>query len=160
MKAKSIFLSPDFVISGFFWVAIVNITPIGIDLQTICDLTLMKIQVSSIVFSFFFAALALFTAAGSDSFIRFLENECESAYCEILKSYKFTLGLLGTSLVIETALYTVYKIIGPSLSPISTWSLICATTGFFTWAILAAIMSAFDSIRLHQFRVMHSTSSS
>lgn len=156
MNARSIFVSRDFLASVAVTLLLALLTPTEIGIQTIRDVVLMKIQVCSIIFSLFFAALSIFTAAGSDEFVKFLNSECDNAYTDLLTSYKFTLTLLGTSLILETISYVLLQVGAQTAHILQTKYWICISTWLFMWAILASIMSAFDSIRLHEYRAAFS----
>lgn len=108
------------------------------------------ISVLSIVFSVFFAALAVIITASDDDFVAFLDAEGD--YTELLLNFRFSLGLLFCALIYSLVLYA-YTSARISRSVERQHSLFVVVFGFlFLWGLFAAFNSAYDAIKYAEYR--------
>lgn len=108
------------------------------------------ISVLSIVFSVFFAALAVIITASDDDFVSFLDAEGD--YTELIFNFRFTLGLLFFALIYSLALYayTAARISNSVKHQRSPF--VIAFSFLFLWALFAAACSAYDAIKYAEYR--------
>lgn len=108
------------------------------------------ISVLSIVFSVFFAALAVIITASDDEFVTFLEVTGD--YSRLVGTFKFTLGLLFAALILSILLY-VYTAARIAHKILEQNKLCCTVFSFlFFWSLLAAFLSSYDAIKYSEFR--------
>jgi magnesium-transporting ATPase (P-type) len=109
------------------------------------------ISVLSIVFSIFFAALAIVMSAGDNEFIAFLHKE--GAYTEIVWNFRFAVMVLFTSLIVTLAEY-VY--VGFRSSHSAEWHSKWFLVIFFfcfSYSLLAVCLAILDAIKYSSNRV-------
>ncbi|WP_157530526.1 hypothetical protein [Hymenobacter norwichensis] len=109
------------------------------------------VSVLSILFSVYFAALAIILSSSSDEFVKFLEKD--GSYSAIINLYKYTLAVLFVGLVtsISLSLVTSFKAKGPvnnqSQFYISTFAFL------FSYAVFCSYNSARDAIAYSMYRM-------
>jgi hypothetical protein len=104
-RIKSIFLAPDIWVSLLIALLSWYLSPNKISNEFSRDIYSIGINVLSIVFSVYFAALAIMISSGDDEFIDFLE--AEGGYTTLIKNFRFSLFLLLVALVYSIVLYTL-----------------------------------------------------
>lgn len=102
-KLKRIVISWDFIIAVFICVLLLFVLPGQISLPIIKNIFEMGISVLAIVFSVFFAALAVLITAGDNEFVRFLQED--NSYSQIVWSFKFTILSLFFALITSIVLF-------------------------------------------------------
>jgi hypothetical protein len=108
------------------------------------------IAVLSIVFSVFFAALAIIMSSSDDDFVAFLEEE--KGYTRIVNTFRFTLILLFVALLSGLFLY-VYSSIRLQVKvecQSKWWSVVFEF--LFLYSLLAALSGALDSVSYSKYR--------
>jgi glucan phosphoethanolaminetransferase (alkaline phosphatase superfamily) len=114
------------------------------------DIYGVGISVLSIVFSVYFAALAIIISSSDDSFIMFLEEEGD--YTALISSFKFSLSILFFALLYSLIIFSVTSAwIVQECKMQSFWYLV----GFsllFLWGLFAAFNATRDSIMYAQYR--------
>ena len=153
MTLRSIFAALD------FWVAVLLATVTGILLPRwvrtdfVKDLYGIAIGVLSIIFSVFFAALAVIMASSDDEFVEFLEKE--SDYTGIIETMKFTLIILFTALAAALALYsyTAYRISVRIEYQRFLW--LMAYSFLFSYALAASLSATLDAIKYSKYRATY-----
>lgn len=125
--------------------------PSQVDGGFLKDVYSVSITSLSIIFSVYFAALAIIMVSGDNAFVRFLEEERD--YSGIVSTFKFTLILLFLALIASIVLY-VYT--SAHLSPDKDYKQAKWLFIIFTWlssyALFAVFMSAFDAIHYAKLR--------
>lgn len=114
------------------------------------------ITVLSIVFSLFFASLAIIMASPDNDFIAFMEEE--KHYSALMDTFKITLIVLFGSLVYSIILY-VYcdfllkhcRVCDPSVKMHTAWFI--AFAGFFIYSLIAVGLSVMDTIFFSMKRI-------
>lgn len=109
-KFKAIFISVDFLIAVIAVVLLLFLMPAKIDNVFAKDVYYVGISILSIVFSLFFAALAIIVSSSDDEFVKFLEKD--NVFTEIVELYKIVLAELLLGLVYTFIIFglTAYKI--------------------------------------------------
>ena len=146
MNIKSIVLSWDFLSALIIAVIIYCFLPTLISAKFAAQIYNIGVSVLSIVFSVFFASLAVIIAAPSDDFIRFFNKN--GGYDELLSIFKHTLVMLFIGLF--------YSIIGYSLSSFFTEeftekfyqnkAFIAIFSFIFSYSLFCSFNSAKDAI--------------
>jgi len=110
----------------------------------------ISVTVLSIVFSVFFAGLAVLITAGDNEFVKFLEED--GAYREIIWTFKFTLFLLFFALISAIVLFvSVLPLDDLQLYTFPKWLLLLF--GFITtYSLFAAFNSSLDTIKYAEYR--------
>jgi len=103
MKINEVILSWDFVISIVLTLASAIFMPVMLKISFCISFYNIGITVLSIVFSLFFAALAIIMTSSDNDFIEFLE--LDGTFSALLTTFKFTLTVLFISLVYSIILY-------------------------------------------------------
>lgn len=105
MKLSSIILSWDFVTAIVLTLATALILPVDLSIEFCKSFYGIGISVLSIVFSIFFAALAIIMASSDNDFIEFLEEEGD--FSALINTFKVTLVMLFISLIYSIVLYVI-----------------------------------------------------
>ncbi len=112
----------------------------------------MSITVLSIVFSIFFASLAVLVSSGDNAFIRFLEEE--GAYSSIIWTFKFSLILIFIALMFSILLFITvlpfekYNASGNYPGWIMTIFAFLGSYGLFS-----VVNAAMDAVTYSEFRI-------
>ena len=75
MRIRDVFFSWDFIFSTIIVGILIILLPTYISAQFAQDVYSMAITILSIIFSVFFAALAIIISTSEDDFVRFLEDD-------------------------------------------------------------------------------------
>lgn len=103
MKISTIILSWDFVVSIILTLATAIFMPTMLKISFCISFYNIGITVLSIIFSLFFAALAIIMTSSDNDFIEFLEEEND--FTALLDTFKITLLMLFISLIYSIVLY-------------------------------------------------------
>ncbi len=140
-------ISADLIVS----VGVVFLTSYFVPKQvsnTLCkDLYAVGISVLSIIFSVFFAALALIMSTSSDEFVTFLEEH--KLFSLLLWGYKFTIWLLLIALLASLTLYSITSFwLSQSPAPLTqNRTLLLVFELLFLWGITATASAVFAAIK-------------
>ena len=104
-RIRSILIAPDIVASLLIALLVIKISPGTISNEFSRDIYNVGITVLSIVFSVFFAALAIIISSGDDEFVDFLEQD--GNYTKLISNFRFSLSVLLFALVYSLILYTI-----------------------------------------------------
>jgi len=104
MKTSDVLWSWDFISSSLIGLALYFVMPYILINGTVLVFYNTGITVLSIVFSIFFASLAIIISASDNDFIKFLE--VDKTYTRLLQMFKFTLYVLFIGLVYSILLYS------------------------------------------------------
>lgn len=150
-RLESIFLSWDWPLAAIITGVLALSLPKGLTYTTANGIFEVSISVLSIVFSVFFAALAILITSGDNEFVRFLEND--GLYQGIVNTFRITFASLAIALLAAILLFIT------SLPPTSSThsppypSLLLIAFGFIgLYSLFAAISASFDIIKYAQFR--------
>jgi hypothetical protein len=150
MSVRQILASWDFGVAVAVFVATAAFAPAWVPDALVRDFYGAGIAVLSILFSVFFAALAIIMSSSDDDFVAFLEEE--KGYTRIVGTFRFTLILLFAALLAALFLYayTSVRLQAKVEYQSRWWSLIF---GFlFLYALLAAFLAALDSVAYAKYR--------
>lgn len=98
-QLKSLLISSDFIIALVLSIVVLILNPEKIKLGIAKEIFEVAIAVLSIVFSVYFAALAVVITSGDNEFIKFLEKD--GSYSHIIWTLKITLLLLFFALIVS-----------------------------------------------------------
>jgi len=150
MKLKQLLLSWDFVVSFIIAVILYLFLPIKISNLFTQDLYEIGISVLSIIFSVFFASLAIIISSGDDGFTSFLEKEGD--YTVIIHSFTISLCIIFIALI--------YSLFAYGITSYRINSGVCVQNRIFfiffsflsLYGMFAVGQSTYDSIKYTKFR--------
>jgi hypothetical protein len=108
------------------------------------------ITVLSIVFSVYFAALAIIMSSSDDDFVEFLEQEGD--FTAIITAFEDALYVLFGALVYSLALYAYTGFRLSKHVQHQGWFFIAVFTFAFFWGLVGALCATRDSIIYSRFR--------
>jgi len=153
MKLKDIFWSWDFVVAFPLSLFVGQILPYWVSNEFAHDLYGIGISVLSIVFSVYFAALAIIISSSDDDFVRFLEEDGD--YTAIISTFQFSLAALFVALIYSLVMYAFTAAwISHKYESQPFWWLGIFSFLFF-YGLFAALTSTLDSIRYAKFRTKY-----
>lgn len=153
MKISNLILSWDFVISIILTLATASALPSYLSLEFCKSFYNVGITVLSIVFSIFFAALAIIMASSDNDFIEFLEEK--SSFSNLLLTFKITLVSLFFSLVYSIILYvgTDYYISNLQSKTVFQHKIFFLVFEFlFCYSLIATALSVKDTMIFSKYR--------
>lgn len=152
MKLNNIILSWDFIAALSITLLTTCYLPSKINASFCASFYNVGITVLSIIFSLFFAALAIIMASSDNEFIAFLEEEGD--FTGLLESFKVTLIALFTSLVYSIVLYIVtdysIKISSEKIGQNKLFFLVFEF--IFIYSLTATAICVLDTIKFSDFR--------
>jgi hypothetical protein len=153
---RQIILSWDFLVSIAITVFFAIVLGNSISSGFAKDVYGVGISVLSIVFSVYFAALALIITSGDDDFVHFLEEEGD--YTGIIDTFKFSLLVLFCALIYSILIYTFtsYQAYQSALQQIEAYQpeiFLWVFVFSFSYGLFAALRATLDSITYALFRV-------
>jgi ABC-type spermidine/putrescine transport system permease subunit I len=151
MKLANIILSWDTFISLIVTGVSYSLLPDELKLGFVCDFFNIGITVLSIVFSIFFAALAVIMTSSDNDFIKFLEEE--NHFTQLLNSFKITLLMLFVSLIVAISfnLWTQFQITISGEDTQSKWYFLIFEF-LFLYSLIATALSVHDTILFSKYR--------
>lgn len=150
MTLKKIFLSWDFILATLLTVAIGYTLPKGINIEFSYDLFGIGINVLSIIFAIYFAALAIITASSDDDFVLFLEDEND--FTKLVYSFRFALSVLFISLIFSLLSYGYTSFYKSTGEVIQCKLLFTIFVFLFSYSLFVTANSAIDSINYAKYR--------
>lgn len=150
MKLRYIIISWDFVLA--FTIAAFSSFYFYYWLNNEFAIVVYEIGISvlSIIFSVFFAALAIIISSSDDEFVKFLDETGD--YKAIISSFKFSLSLLFIALlysIVLTIISTYFKTLGYINQQ---FYFISVFIFLFSYSLLATFISTFDAIKYSSYR--------
>lgn len=144
-------LSWDWPVAVLAVVVFHLVFPQGVCYEIAREVFEVSISVLAIVFSIFFAALAVLVTSGDNEFVRFLHKD--GSYQQLAWSFKVTLLLLFSALLASIVLFitvlppTTHEILGTYPRPI-----MLVYCFFVLYSLLAALQSSLDAVRYAELR--------
>lgn len=152
MKISNIILSWDFVISIILTLVTAIFLPSMLKISFCISFYNTGITVLSIIFSLFFAALAIIMTSSDNDFISFLEEEND--FTALLDSFKITLAMLFVSLIYSIILYISSDYFAKNNnSEFQQHKIFFLLFEFlFTYSLLSTALSVKDTIKFSDLR--------
>ena len=153
---KRIVYSWDLLLAVALTVAFALVTPTQLISSVAKDISATLVSLLAIIFSVFFAALAVIIAAGDNDFVAFVAED--GTYYEIIWSYKYTLVLLFVALMTSVFLFFYAVLLDAGqIYPfqVPTGWLVVGTSFLAFYALFATMNSALDSIKHAKYRARH-----
>ena len=148
---KSVIFSWDFGLSLVLGVLVVLLMHDDVTVQIAKDIFEISVSVLAIIFSVFFAGLAVLITAGDNEFVRFLEED--GAYRAIIWTFKFTLFLLFCALLLAIVLFvSVLPFVNAQVIYIFPKWLLVVFVFLTSYSLFAAFNSSLDTIRYAEYR--------
>jgi len=150
-KLRRIFLSLDFILAlgGAVLFAILMIGPASA--STVKEISSLAVTTLSIIFSVFFAALAVLITSGDNEFVKFLQKF--NGYTEIIWSFKFTFFVIFVALLFSIVLYvtTLFEL-AKQIPGVYPWFILSPYVFFSLYALFGTVLSTVDAIRYAEYR--------
>ena len=151
MNWRSLFLALDFWAACAASVLVRLLLPVYIKSEFAKDIYGVAIGILSILFSVFFAALAIIMASTDDQFVKFMEDAGD--YSRLISTMLFTLRSLFVALVVSILLYVHSSFrISAGVEHQRRW-LLDSFAFLFTYALFASLAATHDAIRYSQYRI-------
>ena len=151
MKIKNIIFSWDLAFTIILTILTYCFFPTNLKNELTKDIFGVGISILSIVFSVFFAALAIIISSGDNEFINFIESN-GNHFTKIITSFKYSLLLLFLGLLYSVIVYTyTSNLLSNKILLQSKWILIIFVFIFF-YGLFASVNSTLDAIKYAEFR--------
>ncbi|MCP4551601.1 MAG: hypothetical protein GY834_06080 [Bacteroidetes bacterium] len=152
MKISNVILSWDFVGAIVITLITALIIPANLNLKFCISFYSIGITVLSIIFSIFFAALAIIMSSSDNDFIEFLEENDD--FTVLLDSFKITLVMLFISLIYSIVLHVIseYAIQEKGENSTQNMTLFLVFEFLFAYSLFATGLSVKDTIKFSHFR--------
>ncbi|HEY3283096.1 MAG TPA: hypothetical protein VGN26_12555 [Armatimonadota bacterium] len=151
--ARSYLVSVDFVVAAALGLLLWWALPPQVSLAFAKDVYGVGISVLSIVFSLYFASLAVIVSSGDDEFVFYLSKH--GHYETLSRAFRWCLVMLFASLSLAIVLYVVtsYQLtVGNRLHP---RGLFVAFGVLSTYALLVSMCTALDSVQYARYRAKY-----
>ena len=152
MRISNILMSWDIIVAAIVAVILYFVLPTQIDNDFASTVYGIGITVLSIVFSVYFAALAIIISSGDNDFIHFLEDG--GNYTTIISSFRFSLILLFVSLVSSIIMSVITAILGINNIDAQHKFVLSIFSFLFSYSLFATAISSLDAIRYAERRVV------
>ncbi len=148
---KSIIVSWDFVVAALIATSAFWLLPQKVANDFARDIYNVGITSLAIIFSVYFAALAIIISSGDNDFIDFFDEEGD--YTRLIKSFRYALFTLLVALLLSITFYTVATILFYKKEPDQPKILMTVFSFFASYSLLATFMAANDAIEYALYRV-------
>lgn len=152
-RIKSVIISWDFIVTILVTVITYRIVPEYLNMKFLLSVYNIGITILALIFSLFFAALAIIMSSSENDFIDFLEEE--NLFSELLWSFKVTLIMLFISLIYAIILYTgtsYYIETYNSIVWLQNEILFLILVALFTYSMASTCISVHDTIKFSEYR--------
>ncbi len=155
MKIRTIVLSWDTVLALFITLVTAVFLPATLNASFTISFYSVGISVLSIVFSLFFASLAIIMASSDNDFIRFLEEEGD--FTALLDTFGVTLLMLFLSLIYSIVLYlaTDYFLKKHPDGYAQFNIFFLAFEFLFSYSLIASALSVKDTMKFSRLRAKY-----
>lgn len=153
MKINNYVLSWDFILSCLFTLFSAIFLQFEINASFTLGIYNIGISVISIIFSLFFAALAILLTNQDDEFILFLEEN--NYFIKLIEGFKFTLIALFVCLIVSIILYsyTSYLIMKNNDKIVVSTLYFYIFEFFFCYSLFSTLWSVLDTITFTTFKI-------
>lgn len=151
MNIDNIIRSYDLIVSLILTMLILAFVKSDLPILFVKSAYSTGITVLSIVFSLFFASLAVIMSSGDSDFIKFLEEK--NQFTGLINTFKYTLIILFFGLVVSLIFYLIseYQFTGQNVKYQNRWMFI-SFCFFFLYALACTVMSVKDTILFSLYR--------
>lgn len=150
-SVRSTFVSWDFVVAFSIAISAFLLLPQKVANDFARDIYNVGITSLSIIFSVYFAALAIIISSGDNDFIDFFDEEGD--YTRLIKSFRYALFTLVVALLLSISFYTVATILFYKKEPDQPKTLMTIFSFSASYSLLATFMAANDAIEYALYRV-------
>jgi hypothetical protein len=150
IKIKNIIFSWDFVTAFCISVAAYFGLARNVANELCKDIYNVGISVLSIVFSVYFAALAIIISSSDDDFVRFLEEVGD--YTRLIATFRYTLALLFGSLFYSIIMYSITAVLINDQRLGQPKFFLSLFTFLFSYSLFAAVSVTIDAIQYAKYR--------
>lgn len=154
MKIKEILISWDIFAAVIVGGALALLLPPYLMAVLIKDLYGVGITVLSIIFTIYFAALAIIISSASDDFILFLEEEGD--YTALLAHFRYAVVVTFIALVASIVFYgvTAFQLTANPDAMQTRWWFVCYVI-LFSYTLGVVFNTALDALQYPRFRAQH-----
>jgi len=149
-RLKSVLIAPDFIVSLLVFVLTINLSPDKLSNEFAKDVYSIGITVLSIVFSVYFAALAIIISSSDNDFIDFLDQE--GGYVSLIQNFRFSLGILFIALLYSIVIYVFTVIWFYNKHPDQSKWLFSLFSFVATYGLLSTVAATNDAINFALYR--------
>lgn len=149
MKIRDVFISWDFIAAAILGLSLFLILPSQVSQEFIKDMAGIAISVLSIIFSVFFAALAIIISSGEDEFISFLEETND--FTAIVQTFKFTMVIIFLALIFSISYYGITSF-SLAYKPAQPREAFILFVFLFIYALFCACNASHDAITYSKCR--------
>lgn len=155
MKLKQIILSWDFVVSIILTLVTALFLPSELTVTFSISFYNIGISVLSIIFSLFFAALAIIMTSSDNDFIEFLEETGD--FTALMNTFKVTLIMLFVSLIYSIVLYVCssYSVVNGNDKITQNKIFFLVFEFLFSYSMFATALSIKDTIMFSGYRAKY-----
>jgi hypothetical protein len=142
---KSVFLSWDFLGASIISLGVLFFAPDNISNEAARDIYNLGVTSLSIIFSVYFAALAMIITSGDNDFIDFFDQDDD--YSRLIKSFRFVLAILLISLLTSVLLYIFAVIFFYEKKATQTKVFMVIFSFLAPYSLLATFLASNDAIQ-------------
>lgn len=151
---KSMLISWDFAVATLVTLGLYFGLPTLISANILKPIYEVSISVLAVMFSVFFAALAVLITAGDNEFVRFLEEE--GLYRRIIFTFRVTLILLFVALLFSIVSFvTILPYVDKQTQFLYSKVQVLIFSFISLYALLASVGSTMDAIKYAEFRATY-----
>lgn len=154
MKIKDVIFCWDFIIAIIISIATYIIIPIHLQGSFVKDIYSMGISVLSIIFSVYFAALAIIISSGDDDFVKFLNSE--GHYQAIISTFKYSIFMIFVALLYSLGLFIYVSFaLSKNTNYTQSYAFFVSYIFIFAYSMFCVFNSTIDSIRYSSYRIRY-----
>lgn len=157
MSLRRIIWHWDAGISLLIFFLVVIFFPTYISNEFAKDIYSISIQILSILFSLFFASLAIIISSSNDDFIEFLNN-ADGFYILLINTFRFVLLMLFIALMVSIIIYAVTALLISNNIESQHKILLSFCLLLFTYGLTSTFSSALDAIKYAIYRSQYISS--
>jgi hypothetical protein len=152
-SCKSVFLSWDFCVATILSLGVLFFAPASISNEVSRDIYNIGVTSLSIIFSVYFAALAMIITSSDNDFIDFFDQEND--YSKLIKSFRFVLAILLISLLVSIGLYTISTVLFYEKKPTQVKSFMVLFSFLGPYSLIATFLASNDAIQYALLRAKY-----
>jgi cytochrome c biogenesis protein CcdA len=150
---KSVFLSWDFFVAATLSLGVALFAPNNISNEVSRDIYNIGVTSLSIIFSVYFAALAMIITSSDNDFIDFFDQEND--YSRLIKSFRFVLAILLISLLVSIGLYIISTVLFYEKKPTQIKAFMVLFSFLGPYSLIATFLASNDAIQYALLRAKY-----
>lgn len=142
---RSVFLSWDFFVASLSSLGVLFLSPKNISNDVARDIYNIGVTSLSIIFSVYFAALAMIITSSDNDFIDFFDQEND--YSKLIKSFRFVLFILLISLFASIIFYIISTVLFYEKKTTQVNTLMIVFAFLAPYSLIATFLASNDAIQ-------------